>query len=103
VSVKGGANVSVAMIRELAHVVEREQAKLGVFVTLASPTGPMQTEATKAGFYTSPYHGQLPKLQICTIADLLAGHKPRVPFIDPATFRRARPEARDGQEPLFAS
>jgi Restriction endonuclease len=102
VSVKGGGNVSVSMIRDLAHVVEREQAKIGVFVTLAPPTGPMQTEATKAGLYTTPYHGKLPKIQICTIADLFAGKKPIIPFIDPATFRRARPEQPRAQERLLA-
>jgi DNA methylase/Restriction endonuclease len=35
VSVKGGGSVSVPMILDLAHVVDREQAKIGVFVTLA--------------------------------------------------------------------
>jgi hypothetical protein len=54
VSVKGGAHVFVAMIRDLAHVVDREHAKIGVFVTLVSPTGPMQTEAIKTGFYATP-------------------------------------------------
>src|SRR5258706_6068873 len=34
VSVKGGENVSVAMVRDLAHVVDREQAKMGLFITL---------------------------------------------------------------------
>ena len=37
VSVKGGANVNVAMIRDLGHVVEREDAKIGAFITLAPP------------------------------------------------------------------
>src|ERR1700676_2990902 len=41
VSVKGGENVNVAMIRDLAHVVEREQAKMGLFITLAAATDPM--------------------------------------------------------------
>ena len=100
-SVKGGLNVSVSMVRDLAHVVDREQAKVGVFVTLASPTGPMQTEATKAGFYDTAYHGKVPKIQILTIADLFAGKKPQLPFIDPSTFRRPRQEKVDTQEPLF--
>ncbi len=30
-------NVNVAMIRDLGHVVEREDAKIGVFITLAPP------------------------------------------------------------------
>jgi hypothetical protein len=28
------------MVRNLAHVVERETAKIGVFITLANPTAP---------------------------------------------------------------
>jgi len=51
VSVKGGDNVSVPMIRDLGHVVGAEKAKIGLFVTLAAPTKPMQTEAVKAGYY----------------------------------------------------
>ncbi|MGO9095998.1 MAG: DNA methyltransferase [Bryobacteraceae bacterium] len=35
VSVKGGENVNVAMVRDLAHVVDRENAKIGVFITRA--------------------------------------------------------------------
>ena len=73
VSVKGGDNVSVAMIRDIGHVVNREKAKIGIFITLAT-TGPMRTEATKAGFYE-----KVPKLQILTIADLLAGKTPQFP------------------------
>jgi hypothetical protein len=33
------------------NVVDRENAKIGVFITLADSTGPMRTEAVKAGFY----------------------------------------------------
>jgi hypothetical protein len=32
VSVKGGDNVQVSMVRDLAHVVDREKAKIGVFI-----------------------------------------------------------------------
>lgn len=53
----------------------------------------MQVEATKAGFYDTAYHDKVPKIQILTIAELFAGKKPQIPFIDPTTFRRARPEA----------
>ena len=101
VSVKGGGSVSVPMIRDLAHVVEREQAKIGVFLTLAPPTTPMQVEATKAGFYDTAYHGKVPKIQILTIAELFAGKKPQIPFVDPGTFRRARQEETAHQERLF--
>jgi hypothetical protein len=91
VSVKGGANVSVAMVRDLAHVVEREKAKIGVFVTLAEPTGPMRTEAVKAGFYETPYD-RYPRLQVLTVADLFAGKRPKIPLVDPTAFRRAQRE-----------
>jgi hypothetical protein len=40
VSVKGGENVNVAMIRDMGHVVERDKAKVGIFITLAEATGP---------------------------------------------------------------
>ncbi len=61
----------------------------------------MQTEAIKAGLYETAYHGKLPKLQILTIADLFAGKKPIIPFIDPATFQRPRTEQTIQQERLF--
>ncbi len=91
VSVKGGKNVGVAMIRDLGHVVERERAKIGVFVTLTEPTGPMKTEAIKTGFYETEY-GKYPKIQILTIEDLFAGKKPEMPWLDPASFKKAKEE-----------
>jgi site-specific DNA-methyltransferase (adenine-specific) len=73
VSVKAGENVSVLMIRDLGHVVNREKASLGLFVTLTKPTGPMRQEAVKAGFYVNPMGVSVPKIQILTIEGLLAG------------------------------
>ena len=63
------------MIRDLAHVIDREKASLGLFVTLAEPTKPMLTEATKFGFYESPTFPDMniPKLQILTIEALMQG------------------------------
>ena len=49
VQVKSG-NVSVSQIRDLKGVVEREQAEIGVFITLKPPTGPMLREAVSSGF-----------------------------------------------------
>jgi site-specific DNA-methyltransferase (adenine-specific) len=94
VSVKGGANVTVGMIRDLAHVVERERAKVGIFITLAEPTGPMRTEAVKAGFYETEF-GQFPKLQILTIEDLFGGKRPQLPWAEPKAFRRVKREPTD--------
>jgi DNA modification methylase len=81
VSVKGGENINVAMIRDLGYVVKREKAQMGIFITLAEPTKPMLTEAVKEGFYETVY-GKFPRLQIVTVADLLDGKRPDIPLID---------------------
>ena len=74
VSVKGGGNVDVAMVRDLRATVERERASIGLFITLSPPTVPMITEAVSAGFYDSPISNELfPRLQILTIEGLLNG------------------------------
>jgi len=78
ISVKGGENVSVPMIRDLGHVIDREKAKIGMFITLADPTKPMQTEAVKAGFYQAPY-GKYPKIQVLTIEQLFGSLQERGP------------------------
>ncbi|MGC8475638.1 MAG: DNA methyltransferase [Acetobacteraceae bacterium] len=96
VSVKGGENVSVQMLRDLRGVVERERAEAGLFITLTEPTRPMQEEAAKAGLFESPFGNKRhPRLQILTIAELLAGHKPDLPpLATEAGFRRAGREDR---------
>ena len=91
VSVKGGDNVNVAMVRDLAHVVDRENAKIGVFITLADSTGPMRTEAVKCGYYETIY-GKYPKIQILTVRELFEGKLPNIPLVDSATFKKAAKE-----------
>jgi site-specific DNA-methyltransferase (adenine-specific) len=104
VSVKGGENVSVAMVRDLAHVVEREKAEIGLFVTLAAPTDPMKKEAIKEGFYESPGTSPVPKIQILTIEGLLSKTE-RPEYKDyslgAATFKKAaKSKKQSGQETL---
>jgi site-specific DNA-methyltransferase (adenine-specific) len=100
VSVKGGENVNVAMVRDLAHVVDREKAKIGIFITLAEPTGPMKTEAVKTGYYEARY-GKYPKVQILTIRELFDGKQPNIPLIDSASFKKAAKEKVGEQDILF--
>ncbi len=100
VSVKGGDNVSVAMVRDLAHVVDREKAKIGVFITLSPPTKPMETEAVKTGFYQTDY-GKYPKVQILTIDELFKGKKPHIPLVDSSVFKKAERETTSQQDRLF--
>jgi site-specific DNA-methyltransferase (adenine-specific) len=99
VSVKGGENVNVAMVRDLAHVVDRENAKIGVFITLADSTGPMRTEAVKAGFYETLY-GKYPKIQILTIRELFEGKQPNIPLVDASAFKKAPKEKQGDQDAL---
>ena len=100
VSVKGGRNVSVAMIRDLGHVVEREKAAIGIFITLEEPTAPMETEAVSTGFYES-FGKQYPKVQILTIEGLLSGTQ-RAEFPDltagEMNFKKAQKEKKEKQQ-----
>ncbi len=88
-SVKSG-RVSVTDMRDLRGVVEREEAAIGVLITLRDPTQPMITEAADAGFYHSPGWDQdYPKLQILTVADLFDGRGIQYPRGTSTTFARA--------------
>jgi DNA modification methylase len=101
ISVKGGDNVSVPMIRDLKGVLEREKAPIGVLLTLAPPTRPMETEAASAGFYELGGR-KYPRLQIITIEQALHGAKPAIPLVDTgAAFRRAGREVSDTQRSLL--
>lgn len=101
VSVKGGENIGVPMVRDLKGVLEREKAPIGIFLTLNRPTRPMEAEAAAAGFYENDF-GRYPRLQIITIEDALKGVQPRIPVIDTgAAFRRAGREFRETPQASF--
>ncbi len=89
VSVKSG-HVNVSHIRDLGHVIDRENAAIGVYLTLEPPTKPMLTEAAECGFYHSPgWNKDYPRLQILTVEDLLAGKTVDLPpNID--TYKKAQ-------------
>ncbi len=100
VSVKGGEGVSVPMIRDLGHVIEREKAAMGLFVTLTNPTRPMKEEAVKTGYYESPTGVSFLKIQILTIKGLLEGsEQPVYPDLmrGGLTFKKAKKEIREQQ------
>lgn len=101
VSVKGGKNINVAMIRDLKGVLEREKAPLGLFITLTPPTKPMVKEAAAAGVLDTPW-GKIPRIQIATIEDLLHGKKPEIPGFDPTLgLKQAKKEETVKQEQLL--
>lgn len=99
VQVKGGANVTRSNIATLKGDVDREQAAVGLFITLAEPTRDMLREATAAGHFETPHHGAVPKIQILTIEALLAGTKPLLPDLSRGeqTFKKAKREEKDGK------
>lgn len=78
VSVKGGINIHAQHVRDLIGTMNNQRAKLGLFVTLNEPTSAMlkaarEAESVEAG-------GKLiPRVQICSVADLLKGKKPKLP------------------------
>lgn len=80
VSVKSG-HVNSGMVRDLKGTVEREQASIGLFVTLEETTREMQREADTAGYYHSAlWNRDYPKIQILTIRQLLnEGRRPQLP------------------------
>ena len=96
-SVKAG-QVHSSYVRDLRGVIEREKAEIGVLISMEPPTKPMLKEAAEAGFY-QPYMGEkYPRLQILSIADLLAGKKIDYPrFSIDLTHKRA-PKARKAAE-----
>jgi DNA modification methylase len=97
VSVKGG-NVTVAQVRELAHVVEREKAKIGLLVTLANPTRTMLAEASAVGFYEAPHGAAFPKIQILTVEGLLEGReRPKYPDLSLGALNFKKAKADQGE------
>ncbi len=99
ISVKGGVNVGVAMVRELEGVIQAEGAQMGLLITLAEPTQPMRSQAAAYGFVNRSAHGRLPTIQIATVEDLLAGRMPVLPPIPKpvAGSRKVRRKTRRDQ------
>ena len=97
VQVKSG-KVKSGDIRDLVGTIQRENAAIGVFITLENPSRDMTTEAVSAGFYRSPgWQRDYPRIQILTISDLLRGSDVKMP---PAhgTFKQAQRVDQSGGE-----
>jgi site-specific DNA-methyltransferase (adenine-specific) len=101
-SVKAG-KVQVQHLRDLRGVIDREDAQIGVLISLQVPTKPMRIEAASAGFYESPW-GKHPRLQLLTVEELLGDATIDMPPQQSSvTFKRA-PKAKvkqDESDPLF--
>ncbi len=99
ISVKAG-KLHAAYVRDLAGVIAREKADIGVMLSFEQPTRQMRAEAASAGFYTSPW-GSHPRLQLLTVGELLDGKRidyPQTAGVN-QTYKQA-PKARKVAEPL---
>jgi hypothetical protein len=70
--------------------VERDEAAIGVFITLETPSSDMITEAISAGYFQSKmWQKDYPRIQILTVEDLLAGMGIDMPPSAYGTFKQA--------------
>jgi len=97
ISVKSG-KTGVAHVRDLRGVIERENAEIGVLITLQKPTKQMKAEAASADFYESPtWHTKHSKIQIITVGELLKGKN--IDYPPPTqvnvTFKKAQKKNND--------
>ncbi|MEK7686331.1 MAG: DNA methyltransferase, partial [Verrucomicrobiota bacterium] len=102
IQVKGG-KTGVKDVRDLRGVLDREQAAIGILISLQPPTGPMEAEAASAGFYEHKTNQQkYPCLQLRTVRELMEGkgiERPtRAASLD-ETFKKApNAKAKGGQQ-----
>ena len=86
-------------VAQLRGDVDRENAAIGVLITMQNPTGPMCKDAASSGFYESPW-GRHPRIQLLTVEQLLAGAEidcPKTEGVD-ATFKKARRQNKKGSD-----
>lgn len=96
VQVKSG-HVNSAQIRDLVGTVQRENAALGIFITLEPATKDMNEEAFSAGWYTSElWQKKYPKIQILTIEQLLNGAEVQMPPSQRGYKKAERIKRKDG-------
>lgn len=95
-SVKAGGT-GVAHVRDLRGVIEREKAAIGVLITMQDSTRPMRQEAAEAGSYSDAWGQKYPRLQLLTVAELLAGKRIAMPMFARNTTVA---QAQDARAPL---
>ena len=101
ISVKGGG-IKPDDVRALNSVRDREKAEIALFLSLETPTPAMTKDAAAAGFYESATGKKFPRVQLLTIAALLAGTaRAEHPDYEPdLNFKKAKAESAAQQESL---
>lgn len=101
ISVKGGKATSLH-VRELKGTIDREQAAMGVLITLNPPTKEMEIEAASAGFYESELFKKVfPKIQIISVKDYFeTGKTAQLPMFTGRSlaFKQAQKVKKDTKE-----
>ena len=88
-------------MRPLEGMLVREKAAINELTALREPAQPLLAEAA-TGFYESKdFPGRYPRLQILTIAELLAGKKLEYPTHRVETFAKAERNTKHEQDELF--
>ena len=80
VQAQGGKNVTPHMIQELLENVEKEEAAIGLLITLHKPRLAIITDSVHAGSYESDlWKKKFLKIQIRTVEELLEGKSFDIP------------------------
>ena len=98
VQVKGGGT-NRGDIAKLKGDMDRENAPMGVLITLNEPTAEMKRETALAGEYPYSSSTKFPKVQILSIQDWFDGRTIKLPTDTVNPFKQAAVKA--DQESLF--
>jgi DNA modification methylase len=97
ISVKSG-KTGPAHVRELRGVIEREDAAIGVLITMNKPTKAMVSEAASAGrYFSETWDVSYPRLQIVTVEDLMTDKPIDYPGRLPASAEKEAAQVREAQ------
>jgi DNA modification methylase len=98
ISVKSD-DVPPSHLRDLRTILDRENAAMGVLLTLNPPSEALRVEAAKAGLYES-HGGRHPRLQILTAAQVLDGRAIDYPGANVTVAIRTRRAPRHERVPI---
>jgi DNA modification methylase len=95
VSVKAGRNLNPSMVRDLRGTIEREDAPIGVLLSMYEPSAEMRAEAARAGLWHSDSWGRdYPRIQLITVEEALSGKRIEYPGRD-VTLQAAPTDQRE--------
>lgn len=97
IGVKAGDNVNPGMVRDLGQVMKRDGHAFGLFVMKGLPTKGMREEAASHPLVETQW-GRFPALQIVTLAELMHGHRPKLPPLISPVKKAQRVETRKSHQ-----